>query len=66
MKREAAIESSQRRDSTATLKFSYRGQMLSQSRVIGQRSKTFFALSAAETRPETAGSVNSGRMLLKG
>ena len=36
MKREAAIESSQRGDSKAILKFSQQGQMLGQGRVKGQ------------------------------
>ena len=35
-KREAAIESSQREDSNAILKFSQQGQMLGQGRVKGQ------------------------------
>ena len=63
-KREAALESSQRGDPNAILKFSKQGHILGQGQVSGQK-LTLFALSAAETRPETA-SANSAKMPLKG
>ena len=65
-KHEAEIESSQRGDSNAILEFSIptRSNVSSRS---GQSSKlTLFALSAAETRPQTATRENSTKMLLKG